>query len=151
MTDDMQPDTAEVVDGKPETDEPYGPQSWVQRHRNDDDALVELVDWVDMMLTEHQPLVTSTEEVVPCWPAHPGAVSQFAALRSAWRSAVYTDDTEDEYTTSVASFYQYYWYPGLARIKSQLKSCSVSRHEPDSPPVLTDRRYMASMAHRTND
>ncbi len=59
------------------------PAAWAQTATAKD--WTELVGWVDWLAGAYD--LQPSRAVLPCWPAHPGAVEELAALRTAWREA----------------------------------------------------------------
>jgi len=59
------------------------PAAWAQTATATDWA--ELAGWVDWLAGAYD--LQPSRAVLPCWPAHPGAVEELAALRTAWREA----------------------------------------------------------------
>lgn len=59
------------------------PAAWAQTATAKD--WTELAGWVDWLAGAYD--LQPSRAVLPCWPAHPGAVEELAALRTAWREA----------------------------------------------------------------
>ena len=93
----------------------------------------ELTAWVDWLNESYE--LGGPNRIAPCWPAHPGASEQLAALWFAWhaaRTAQIADVGEH-----MISWHERWLWPSLPHITNCLKSCSGG-HQTRIGPPLTD-------------
>lgn len=113
------------------------PQMWSAVASTED--WQELASWVDQLTTTYD--LTASRGVLPCWPAHGGAVHELAALRSAWLRAAGTPGPDD----ALAYWHDRLLAPCLERLRSdyQMGNC-VEKHENARPRRTTDRSLLSA-------
>jgi hypothetical protein len=80
----------------------------------------ELTGWVDWLITAYDLL--ATHSIKPCWPNHPGAVEELAALYQAWQEAL------GQGGAGPATWHGQYLAPALTRLGTLYQ---ISRCRPD--------------------
>lgn len=134
---------AEDEDG-PDAQETAPARSWAARASTEDWR--ELAAWVDWLNATYD--LRPSKSVLPCWPAHGGAVLELAALRTAWVSAA-TVDASDEPGDAMASWHDGLLRPCLARLHEdyQLGGCE-DRHKPPRALRPTDSDLLSAVLER---
>lgn len=124
--------------GAPEGGAPARP--WAARATTED--WTELARWVDWLAATYD--VQPSRAVLPCWPAHGGAVHELAALHTAWVTAATTDGSDDP-GDAMAVWHDRVLRPTLTRLREdyQFKLC-VDRHQAPRPARPTDAGLLAT-------
>ncbi|MGO2773505.1 MAG: hypothetical protein ACTIB2_08920 [Brachybacterium tyrofermentans] len=131
----------EALEEKEET--PKIPRDWITRNRQVQ-AWEQLAVWVDWLNANYS--MPHGNRVPQCWPAHPGMVHVLAALRSAWRAAVLTDESSKEQGNAMAAFHDYHLFPFFNRLANPLlfPCVKASSHREDTEHTATDRDLFPS-------
>ncbi len=103
-------------------------QPWVATAT--DAEWVELAAWVDWLNENYE--LTSSNRIVPCWPAHVGASEQIAALWHAWLAA--REAQAADIGEHMIAWHERWLWTSLPRIATALKNCESDRHTPPRPP-----------------
>lgn len=134
-------DPADPADpAAPSKDAPE-PHWWAQTA--DQDAWVELADWVDAFITRYE----LGQYLRPCWPAHPGVVEELAAMRSAWRQAALKTNAGDD--DALTFWHDRVMVPTVQRLASNfypIKLCRDGHQRVDAPKV-TNRTLISLEDH----
>jgi len=127
-----------------EAEDAAPPRSWAARASAEDWR--QLAAWVDWLGETYD--LQPSRGVLPCWPAHGGAVHELAALWTAWTSAA-TVDASDEPGSAMASWHDDLLRPCLARLHEdyQLRTCEDRHKEPRALRV-TDPDLLAVALER---
>jgi hypothetical protein len=99
---------------------------------DDDVAWDDFISWVEWVIETYRLM-----NIPPCWPEHPGAVQELAALFFFRRSA------ERQVATWANGLEM--WHSSLAaaseRITRLITSCTQNHHEPVSSFGITETKY----------
>lgn len=114
------------------------PRPWVATARPGD--WQKLAEWVDWLNTAYDLIVPRT--VLPCWPAHGGAVHELAALRSAWLHAAASPEPGEAMTY----WHDRYLFSCLARLREdyQMRACTDEHVSPRARRI-TDLQTLAAV------
>jgi len=138
--DDLEPAPARPAARQPE------PRAWADDATKQD--WTELASWVDWLARAYD--LQPSRAVLPCWPAHPGAVEELAALRTAWHEASAAGGARD-LNHELAD-----WHDRLHRCLLRLreafqqKNCQ-DRHSDPRPGRTTDPGLLKTALGRAPD
>jgi len=117
-----------------------GPSSAHNKHQPwfvtaTDAEWAELAAWVDWLNENYE--LTSSNRIVPCWPAHVGASEQIAALWHAWLAA--REAQAADIGEHMIAWHERWLWTSLPRIAAALKNCESDRHTPPRQPPPTTK------------
>lgn len=99
----------------------------------------ELADWVDDLNERYS--LNRQYAVKPCWPHHPGAVEELAALWSSWKkSTIAAETARRNGTNDYIAWHDRWLWPTLKRLRENhydLTNCAPSQH---NTPVASESR-----------
>jgi hypothetical protein len=124
-------------------EEPKPARSWTQRATGRQWA--ELADWVDWLSANYRFGPTTEHALFPCWPYHPDAAEDLAALHTAWKAAMLADAKNTASGGEQALYWHdRYLYACLKRLKPSFGECMYGKHAAPGSPVgiTTDRTDM---------
>lgn len=119
---------------------PSAVQAWVQYATSKQWS--ELAVWLDWLVTTYD--LQPSHTVLPCWPAHPGAVEELAALHISWRQAA-TAGRAAKPTDAMAVWHERRLHPCLIRLREvyQIRGCE-DKHRNPRPGKATEAVLLAA-------
>ena len=122
----------------PTEEEPAAP--WAAR--SPPEAWAALAAWVDWAQRTYMPRRDSA--IATCWPAHPAAVEELAALRASWVDAMVKDRGSKSVGDAAAYWHDRYMYSASERVRLHLAKCRDGGHQAGAEPPTPDRRLQPS-------
>lgn len=107
------------------------PPWWVRSATREDWA--ELAEWVDDLASTFE---LDRRELRPCWPAHPAAVEDLAAARTAWAAAHENDE--------ICMWIERVLRPTLDRLESMWTRFCNNEHKAPQPAPATDTQLLTT-------
>lgn len=107
------------------------PPWWVRSATREDWA--ELAEWVDDLASTFE---LDRRELRPCWPAHPAAVEDLAAARTAWAAAHENDE--------ISMWIERVLRPTLDRLESTWTRFCNNEHKAPQPAPATDTQLLTT-------
>ncbi|MER5476427.1 hypothetical protein ABT026_05530 [Streptomyces sp. NPDC002734] len=98
----------------------------------------ELADWVDWLRARYQPV--GEYGIPPCWPCHPGAAEEHAALWAAWKEAMRAAEQPRDNGNHALLWHEQHLWGALFRAHRVIpEACLDTGHVPAAMPVPTER------------
>lgn len=108
--------------------------------RSTPEAWAELADWVDWAQRVY--VARRDSAFSACWPAHPAAVEELAALRASWVDAMSKDRASKSVGDAAAYWHDRYLSGAIDRVRLHLSKCRDGEHQPGPEPAVTDRSFL---------